>query len=108
IDGVNLMPYLNGEKKSIPHEHLFWRNFDRDRYAVRSADQKMITEQGTPSLYQITEDIGETNNTAAANSKVVRKLEKRLNTWKSSNLDPVFLGLSQDSVYSAQHPDRWK
>src|SRR5690606_34692417 len=46
IDGVNLLPYLKGEQKGLPHDYLFWRNFDKSRFAVRTADRKMIIEPG--------------------------------------------------------------
>lgn len=108
IDGVDLIPFLKGEKKAKPHEHLFWRNVDRARFAVRSGDRKMILDGHTQHLYDMAEDIGETTNLAAHQRKTVRQLEKQVEKWNSRNIDAVFLGLLQDSLYSAQHPDRWK
>lgn len=108
IDGVNLIPFLKGENKGMPHDYLFWRNFDSNRFAVRSAAHKMILDDHRQQLYRIQEDISESNNTAADDRKTIIRLEKHLNRWKSSMMDPVFLGLLQDSLYSAQNPGRWK
>src|SRR5690606_31872254 len=44
VDGVNLIPFLKGEKSGVPHAHLYWRNVDRARFAVRSTDKKMIVD----------------------------------------------------------------
>ena len=30
IDGVNLIPYLSGNKPGSPHEYLYWKNPDKD------------------------------------------------------------------------------
>jgi len=35
LDGVDLIPYLNGEKQGVPHEYLFWLNNDPDDAARR-------------------------------------------------------------------------
>ena len=42
LDGVNLIPYLNGEKDHSPHDKLFWRYSDGAGYAVRKGNFKMI------------------------------------------------------------------
>lgn len=40
FDGVDLLPYLNGDKKNeIPHETLYWRR--DDDYAIRKGDWKL-------------------------------------------------------------------
>ena len=40
LDGVNLLPYLKGEKTSDPHDVLFWRW--RREQAIRVGDWKLI------------------------------------------------------------------
>lgn len=46
IDGVNLMPYLTGEKAGLPHEALFWRM--GPQAAVRKGDWKLIRREAGP------------------------------------------------------------
>ena len=42
LDGVDLVPYLKGNKQGAPHEALFWRKFDQNVYAVRQRDYKVV------------------------------------------------------------------
>ena len=35
IDGVNLIPYLSGNKSGLPHEYLYWKNPDKDIDVIR-------------------------------------------------------------------------
>jgi arylsulfatase A-like enzyme len=44
LDGVNLIPYLTGEKEGAPHERIFIRRFDAKRSAVRSGDYKLLVQ----------------------------------------------------------------
>jgi len=41
-DGVNILPYLQGESSGDPHEVLFWRSHD-GRFAVRKGDWKLMS-----------------------------------------------------------------
>ena len=41
LDGVNIIPYLKGEKQGRPHQTLYVRKFDDDLYAVRDRDLKL-------------------------------------------------------------------
>ncbi|MEM6770676.1 MAG: sulfatase-like hydrolase/transferase, partial [Bacteroidota bacterium] len=61
FDGVNLLPFLTGEKFGRPHQRLFWK---RDvRAAVRDGDWKLIRFGDRPAeLYYLPDDIGENNN----------------------------------------------
>ena len=42
LDGLNLLPFLNGERQGAPHDLLFWRYSDGAGYAVRKGKFKMI------------------------------------------------------------------
>ena len=44
LDGVNLLPYLTGEKTGAPHEALYWR-FGR-QIAIRMGDWKLVKGTG--------------------------------------------------------------
>ncbi len=64
LDGVDLIPYLNGADPGRPHSQLFWRKYaDRSR-AVRLGDYKLVdTDPSTEEmeLYDLSVDIGEHN-----------------------------------------------
>lgn len=108
IDGVNLLPYLKGVKKGMPHDVLFWRMYDRNLFAVRSAVSKMVISKENTELFDVNNDIAEKNNLAGAQKKQVNALNKQLQRWKNQIIDPLFLGLNQDAEYSRTHPDRWQ
>jgi arylsulfatase A-like enzyme len=57
LDGVNLIPYLTGEKSGFPHEELYWRNHDAKRFAVRTPSWKMIQDPNRNFLFDIKSDI---------------------------------------------------
>ncbi|MFC2081068.1 sulfatase-like hydrolase/transferase [Bacteroidota bacterium] len=42
IDGVNLIPYVTGEKKGQPHEYLFFRRKVRNFWSIRKGDMKWV------------------------------------------------------------------
>ena len=44
LDGVNLLPFLTGEKQGRPHQQLFWRS--GEKHAARVGDWKLVKERG--------------------------------------------------------------
>jgi arylsulfatase A-like enzyme len=44
LGGVNLLPYLSGEKSGAPHERLFWRTGGGAKFAIREGDWKLVGE----------------------------------------------------------------
>jgi arylsulfatase A-like enzyme len=91
-DGVNLVPYLTGEKSGPPHERLFWRN-ERLR-AVREGRWKLVRGAGPrDELYDLAADVSETTDLAAAQPAVASRLAAALDAWNKELIDPVFPGL---------------
>lgn len=109
LDGVNLIPYITGEKKSEPHDYLFWRKFDAQDYAVRKGNQKMVIKKGSEKmLFDLEKDISEQNNLNTENKDQTEILSNELKKWESETIVPKFLGLSQDNEYNTLYPDRFK
>lgn len=109
LDGVDLIPYLKGEKQGAPHEALYWRKFDQDAYAVRQGDFKLVRyNSDEDELYNVEEDISETNLLPTADQENYSRLRKTYADWNDQLIDPVFLGLMQDKEYSRQHPNRFR
>lgn len=87
IDGVDLLPYVTGEKKAAPHDTLFWRS--GDRYAVRSGNWKLVKPRaGGTELYDLSNDIGESKNLAEEKPAVVAQLNKALAEWEKDMVPP--------------------
>lgn len=105
LDGVNLVPFLTKQKKGTPHEYLFWRKYDENSYAVRNANQKIVSIKNKPAeQYNIAGDIAEENSSKPTNSG----LQSAYDNWERKMLDPLFMGLYQGKEYTKKHPDRFK
>ncbi|MCF7817302.1 MAG: sulfatase [Kiritimatiellales bacterium] len=85
LDGVNVLPWLRGEAKGIPHEQLFW---DRDgKCGMRAGDYKVFRmKEGAPwTLCNLTEDIGEQKDLSAQMPEKVEAMSAAYGAW----LDPM-------------------
>ncbi len=87
-DGVNLMPYLTGQKKTSPHEVLCWRN--GPNAAVRKGDWKLFKGGDHYWLFDLSKDIGEQKNLAAAHPELVEQLKKELAKWEAQMKEPLW------------------
>jgi arylsulfatase A-like enzyme len=87
LDGVDLVPYLRGDTATAPHETLYWRFVNH--WAIRHGRWKLTAPANGPEgLYDLSADIAESKDVAAANPDVVRKLKALYAKW-NSELPPV-------------------
>ena len=93
LDGVNLLPYLSGEKSGPPHEFLFWRYGGQS--AVRNGNWKLVKMAGNQELFDLASDIGEKKDLAAEKSEVAKKLQAALKEWDSQLMKPLWGGAGQ-------------
>ncbi len=81
IDGVDLLPYLQGKNKERPHQKLYWKK--DARAVVRDGDWKLIRFPDRPAeLYRIDKDISEQHNLATQNPLRVRAMYKMIFEWE--------------------------
>lgn len=80
IDGKNIWPLLSGEEKAkSPHDKDgFYYYSNTTIQAVRKGDWKLRITKDCVALYNLKDDISENNNLAAANPKIVKKLQKMI------------------------------
>ncbi|MBI1342310.1 MAG: sulfatase-like hydrolase/transferase [Terrimonas sp.] len=110
LDGVNLLPYLSGEKKGVPHDDLFWRNFAVEKFAVVGPTYKRIDQKDKAAqLFNLKKDISEKIDISSVvnNQSIMSDLENKIKRWSGLLIPPKFLGLLEDQEYSQQHPERW-
>jgi arylsulfatase A-like enzyme len=116
MEGRDLLPYVGakveaGESgKTGPHEALFWRF--GNQWAVRKGDWKLVSQGGGSGrrggnaaaggagaggaggaggqLYNLREDIGETNDLAAKMPEKVAELRKAYDEWNAKNIAPMW------------------
>lgn len=94
LDGVNMIPYITGKNKGLPHETIYLRKFDEKGYSVRHKDLKLVLKKdGIPQLYDLKKDIGEQNDIAKQFPDEVKKLEDIRKEWDSQLISPIFEGL---------------
>jgi len=119
LDGVNLLPFLTGEKPGAPHDTLYWRfrfpptQPTRHRWAIRRGDWKLVKQDLEPlALYNLANDIGEKKNLAAEQPDRVVALENAWKRWEAELKDPLWtapkaLPLAPGrSTTVRQHPNR--
>jgi len=87
-DGVNLMPYLTGQMKTSPHEVLCWRNGPNG--AVRKGNWKLFKARDHYWLYDLSNDIGEKKDLAAAHPEIVEQLKKEFDKWEAQMKEPLW------------------
>jgi arylsulfatase A-like enzyme len=107
IDGVNLIPFLTGKNTGLPHDALFWRGSNSEKWAVRTTDDKLVLLADKTERFAIREDISEKNNLHPTSPEKTAQLQSLLDAWKKGLMAPVFLGLMEDKKYSELHPDRF-
>lgn len=98
LDGVDLLPYLMGEKTEPPHDALYWRFGEQN--AIRLGDYKLVTYDGMvdgskeravgPRLYNLSDDIGEAKDLTAAMPDKVKELQAKWDAWNQSNVPALW------------------
>lgn len=89
IDGVNHIPYLTGEKQGQPHDILFFRRLDRQRFALRSGNYKWVNMQRAGDmLFDLSEDIGERNNLSDQHPEMTETLRRTFEELTRNLPDP--------------------
>lgn len=108
VEGVDLLPFLAGDRTGSPHEALYWR-FGQ-QMAIRSGDWKLVrydsnadTQTGrsqpvtAAKLYNLANDIHEDHDLAASHPDKVRELQAQWDAWNTDNVEPRWGGKAGDS-----------
>jgi arylsulfatase A-like enzyme len=90
LDGVDLVPYFTGKKSGDPHEMLFWRIAERDIWAVRDGDHKLVQQFGKRGLFDLSSDIGESRNLEGKLPEVQDRLQKAYDAWSAILPEPLW------------------
>lgn len=97
-DGISFLPELMGKKDQKQHEFLYWEFHEQGgKIAVRMGKWKGIRLNADKNpvapieLYDLSVDIGETNNIAAANPEIVKKIESIMKREHTPSKDFPFV-----------------
>lgn len=99
FDGVNIVPYLNGDKKGDPHKALYWRFWKQS--AVRIGDWKYLNYNGTEFLFNVHTDEHEHLNLIEKHPEKAKKLKAKLTKWGSDLKTPGI------AIKGAPSPKQW-
>ncbi|MDX6747915.1 sulfatase [Polaribacter sp. PL03] len=81
LDGVDLLPYINGKINKRPHETLFWKK--DARATIRKGDWKLIRFPDRPAkLFYIPGDIKELKDLASLEPDRLKEMYKELYEWE--------------------------
>jgi len=110
IDGVDLLPFILGERSEPPHRTLFWRSGHHQ--SVLHEDWKLIRanqpEQppGTPQkkfLFHLAADPTEQENLAEQRPEKVAELEALLAAHNAEQVDPLWPSVIQGPMLIDKH-----
>ncbi len=108
LDGVNLLPFLNGEDTSAPHDALYWR-LGRG-WAVRQGGWKLVSMQGRSQppraavtannapprwLFNLTTDPSESTDLASKFPHKVQELATLWEEWSVTLAPPAWPGKAE-------------
>tara|TARA_R110002096_G_scaffold159011_3_gene324581 strand:- start:4641 stop:6161 length:1521 start_codon:yes stop_codon:yes gene_type:complete len=88
LDGHSLLPLLRRPGSRLSRETVFWHyphyHHSRPSSSVRARDYKLIHffDDGSVELYNLAEDIGESQNLADVEAELVRDLLQELVIWR--------------------------
>lgn len=88
FDGVDLLPFILGEKAEAPHNTLYWRQ--NHQWAIREGKWKLIKPKGQDEmeLYDLSVDKEEQYNVAAGNLNLVNAMLAKHDSWTSTLMEP--------------------
>jgi arylsulfatase A-like enzyme len=82
LDGVNLLPFIQGEKATPPHQNLYWHKLWFS--AMRDGPWKLIYVQDYGyALYNLEEDLSESKNLIQSEKKRSDQMIDQLKDWKT-------------------------
>jgi len=98
MDGVDLAPFLAGDRTGRPHASLFWRS--GGYRVVRSGDWKLqvLDRPARVWLYDLANDPTEQTNLAASRPEIVARLKAELQAHDATQMAPMWPALVEAPV----------
>ena len=107
VDGVNLIPFVNGSNEARPHKYLFWKK--EARAVCRDNDWKLIRFADRPAeLYDLSKDITEQNNLASQEPERTNEMFKKLFEWELTQERPLWMLKQRFEKYDINRMDRYR
>ena len=98
LDGVNLVPFLSGERFEAPHKRLMWRWGAQS--AIREGQWKLLRGGPREYLYDLDSDLEEKNNLASQRPGVADRLRDALKNWTRDLSPPGLTTTAMSEVWN--------
>ena len=108
LDGVNLLPYLTGEKQGAPHRYLYQRYLNTEsvvqgklKFMRHHNGEELLFDLSmeAPGAYNPEEDLHESVNLIKTMPEKTAELRQALDRWAQSLPEPLQKDGYQDSLY---------
>ena len=86
LDGVNLIPFLTGDKKEDPHDALYWRFWEQS--AIRIGDYKFLKAGSREFLFNVANDAHENVNLIVQYPDKAHEMKEKLKAWSGELKKP--------------------
>ena len=97
LDGVDLIPYLTGADRAVPHRQLYWHSDEGGQHAMRTAGRKFVRVlDRQPELYAIGDDISESKDIRGENLAEAAELQRAVTSWRAVHPIPAWPGTRGD------------
>lgn len=98
MDGVNLIPYINGETQGLPHESLFWRSGEYK--VVLAGDWKLQSSENPKKtwLFDLKTDPTEKTNLAETSTDKLAEMTTLLAKIDGEQSKPLWPSLLEGAV----------
>ena len=103
LDGVNLAPFISGEKTEAPHPNLKWR-FTISASMLEGNWKLIRLPDRLPLLYNLSEDKSELNDVASKHPEMVIRMLKELGDWDVSCPQVLYL---EGGIYKKRQLDQY-
>jgi len=84
LDGLNLLPLLEGKTNHLTRKEFFWK-FGDTQFAVRNGDWKLVRVHNDKGLFDLATDISETTDHTAERGPFAKELKTHWDGWESQN-----------------------
>lgn len=107
LDGVDMLPYLQGKNGGRPHQTLYWKM--ENRGAIRDGDWKLLRFPDRPAeLFNLADDPAEQDNLAGEHAARVKTLYRKLFAWELELERPLFMLRRAEEEWSARRADEFR
>jgi arylsulfatase A-like enzyme len=99
LDGVNILPLLQGQTSVKPHDTLYWRFLPQ--WAIRDGDYKLErARDGVTRLFDLSKDLSEHDDLMSTEPQIAKQLRTKFDAWNAELKDPLWPG-RQEGAHDA-------